>query len=68
MAKSAYNNAKNVSTDHTLFKLNCGYHPGIFFKKDINPHFQSKTAKKLSTKLQEFMIVYLVNLHHAQKL
>ena len=23
----AYNNAKNASTSHTPFELNCGYHP-----------------------------------------
>ena len=26
MAEFAYNNAKNVSTGHMLFKLNYGYH------------------------------------------
>ena len=27
MAEFAYNNAKNASTGHTPFELNCGYHP-----------------------------------------
>ena len=27
MAEFAYNNAKNASTGHTPFKLNCGFHP-----------------------------------------
>lgn len=36
MAKFTYNNAKNVSTGHTLFKLNCGYYPRVSFKKDTN--------------------------------
>ena len=27
-----YNNGKNASTGHMLFKLNCGYHPCVFFK------------------------------------
>ena len=26
IAKCTYNNAKNASTDHTAFELNCGYH------------------------------------------
>ena len=30
MAEFAYNNAKIVSTGHTPFKLNCGYHPYMF--------------------------------------
>ena len=41
----AYNNTKNASTGHTLFKLNCRYHPCIFYKKDLDPHSKSKTAK-----------------------
>ena len=39
IAKFAYNNAKNLSTGHTPLKLNCGYHPCIFFEKDTNPCF-----------------------------
>ena len=27
MAEFAYNNAKNASTGHTPFELNCGFHP-----------------------------------------
>ena len=29
MAEFAYNNAKNASTGHTPFELNCGYHPSV---------------------------------------
>ena len=47
MAKFAYNNAKNVSNGHTILKLNFGYYPCIFFKKDTNPCFQLKTIDKL---------------------
>ena len=57
MAEFAYNNAKNASTGHTPFKLNCGYHPYVSFEKDINPHSQSKTAKKLSSKLKELITI-----------
>ena len=39
MAKFAFNNAKNASIDHMLFKLNYGYHSHIFIKEDINPCF-----------------------------
>ena len=65
MAEFAYNNAKNASTGHTPFELNCSYHPHIFFEADINPCSQSKTAKKLSSKLRGLMTVCWKNLHHA---
>ena len=51
MAEFADNNAKNTSTDFTPFKLNCGYHPQIFYKKDLNPRSQSKTTEELSFEL-----------------
>ena len=37
MAKFAYNNAKNASTGHTPFELNCGYYPRMLYKEDVNP-------------------------------
>ena len=37
MAKFAYNNAKNSSTGHTPFELNCGYHPRVSFEEDTDP-------------------------------
>ena len=36
MAKFAYNNAKNTSTSHTFFELNCGYYFCVFFEKNID--------------------------------
>ena len=68
MAKFAYNNAKNASTGHMPFELNCGYHLCISFKKDTNPCSRSKTANELLAELQELMTVCQKNLHHAQKL
>ena len=65
MAEFAYNNAKNASTGHTSFELNCGYHPWVFYKEDLNPCSKSKTAKKLSSELQNLMVVCQQNLHHA---
>ena len=44
MAEFASHNAKSASTSQTPFELNCGYHPCISFKKDINLYFQSKIA------------------------
>ncbi len=37
MAEFAYNNAKNVSTDHTPFELNCGFHPRASYERDVDP-------------------------------
>ena len=51
MAEFAYNNAKNTNTSHTLFELNCGYHPRVSYKKDLDLRLKSKTVEKLSSKL-----------------
>ena len=67
MAEFAYNNAKNASTGHTSFELNCDYHPHISFEENINPCSQSKTADKLSAEPQKLMIVCWKNLHHTQE-
>ena len=68
MAEFAYNNAKNASTSHTLFKLNCGFHPQMSYEEDIDPRSQSKSANELSEELRQLMIVCRENLHHAQEL
>ena len=44
MAEFAYNNAKNASTSHTPFELNCGYHPRVSFEEDSDPRSRSKSA------------------------
>ena len=66
MAEFAYNNIKNASTGYTLFELNCGYHPCVFYKKEeiLNSRSKSKTAEELFSKLQELMIIYQQNLYH----
>ncbi len=63
----AYNNVKNTSTVHTLFKFNYDYHFYVSYKKDINSCFKSKSVNELLTELQKLIIVYKENLHHAQK-
>ena len=57
MAEFAYNNAKNASTSHTPFELNCGYHPQMSYEENVDSHSQSKSADKLSAELRELMIV-----------
>ena len=68
MTKFVYNNAKNASTGHMPFKLNCDYHPWISYEEDVNPCSQSKLADELSAEPGELMIVCQKNLHHAQEL
>ena len=65
IAEFAYNNAKNTSTSHTPFELNCGYHPRMSYKDDVDPRSKSKLANKLLVELRELMIVCQENLHHA---
>ena len=68
MAEFAYNNAKNASTSHTLFELNCGYHAWILYEEDVDPRSQFKFPDELSAELRELMIVCRENLFHAQEL
>ena len=68
MAEFAYNNARNASTGHTPFELNCGYQPRMLYKEDVDPCSQSKLADELLVELRELMIVCQENLHHAQEL
>ncbi len=68
IAEFAYNNAKNASTGHTPFELNCDYHPRASYKEDVDPYSQSKSADKLATELRELMAVCKENLQHAQEL
>ena len=65
MAEFVYNNAKNASTGHTPFELNCGYYPQMWYKENIDPRSQSKSADKLSAELKELMIICQKNLCHA---
>ena len=66
MAEFAYNNAKNASTGHTPFKLNCGYHPCVSYEENVDPRSKSKSANDLANDLRELMIVCRKNLQHAQ--
>ena len=68
MAEFAYNNAKNVSTGHTPFELNCGYHLWMLYEDDVDLDSKSKSADKLSAELRELMIVCRKNLYQAQEL
>ena len=68
MVEVAYNNVKNISTSFTFFELNCGYHPRVSFKKNINSRTKFKSIDKFLAKLQKVMTVCCENIYHAQKL
>ena len=68
MAEFTYNNAKNANTNHTLFKLNYGYHPRVSYEEDLDPRSKLKTVEELSSKLRNLIVICQQNLHHAQKL
>ncbi len=68
MTDFAFNNAKNTSTNHSLFELDCGFYPGASYKEDVNPRSQSKLANELTNKFRELMTVYRENLQHTQNL
>ena len=50
MVEFAYNNAKNASIGYISFELNGGYHPCVFYKKDLDLRSKSRTMKELSSK------------------
>ncbi len=68
MAEFAYNKAKNASTGHTPFELNCGYHLRASYKENVDLHSQSKLVDELANELRELMVVCRKNLQHAQEL
>ncbi len=65
MAEFTYNNAKNPSTGHTSFELNCGYYPKVFFKEDVDPRSRFCSVNELAEELRELMQLYCQNLLHA---
>ncbi len=68
MAEFAYNNAKNASTAHTPFGLNCGNHSRVFFEKDMDSRSRSRFTDKLAEELRELIEVCCQNLLYAQEL
>ncbi len=68
MAEFAYNNAKTISTSHTPFELNCGYHPRVSFEEDVDPRSRSCSANKLAEELRELIEVCCQNLLYTQEL
>ena len=68
MAEFAYNNAKNASTGHTPFELNCDYHFRILYEEKVDPRSKSKSVDKLLVELRELIIICQENPYHIQEL
>ena len=68
MAEFAYNNVKHASMGYTSFELNCGYHPCVSYKEDVDPRSRSKAADELTKELGNLMATCRENLQHAQEL
>ena len=68
MVEFAYNNAKNASTSHTPYELNCGYYLQTSYKKDVDPRSQLNSVDELAIELRKLMILCKENLQHIQKL
>lgn len=67
MAQFAYNNVNSTSNGCTFFELNCGYHPRVFFKEDVDLRSKSKAADKLAAELKALMSVCRKNPHHTKE-
>ena len=68
MAEFVYNNAKNASTSHTLFKLNYSFNSRIFFDDDVAYRSRSYFADELAKELKEQIDICQQNLFYAQEL
>ena len=58
MAEFTYNNAINASTSYILFEFNYRYYPHVFYEKNLDLCSKLKTAKELSSKLQDLIAAY----------
>ena len=64
MTEFTYNNAKNASTNHTLFKLNFCYCLRVLFKENVDLCLKSYFTDKLVEELRELMEVCCQNLFY----
>ena len=65
MTEFTYNNSKNASIDHTLFKLNYSYYSCVFFENKCDARSKSFSVKGLFTKLKELINFCCQNFLHA---
>ena len=68
MADFVYNNVINANSSHMPLKLNYGFYSYVFYKKDVNLYFKSKSANESLAELNKLMTVCRKNFYHTQKL
>lgn len=68
MAEFTYNNSKNTSIGHILFKLSCEYYPQVFFKNEYNAHSKALSANRFAIELRKLMNICCQNFLYAQNL
>lgn len=68
MADFVYNNTKNINISHTHFKFNYKYDFYIFYKKNNNFYFNSKSINELLGQLKNILDVYQNNIYYIHKL
>ena len=64
MAEFVYNNVKNTSTNHILFKIYYKYYLKVYFEDETNFYSRSYFANKLANKQRELIEIYIPNLLH----
>ena len=55
MPEFTYNDSKNASINHTLFKLNWSYYPKVAFKENVDLRLRSRSANKLAEELKKLI-------------
>ncbi len=55
MVEFFYNNVKNASIGHTLFKVNYEFYPQFLFKKNVDAHSKSRSTSKLAKELRKLI-------------
>lgn len=68
MAKFVYNKAKNIRISYKSFELNYKFLPKVFFKKDVDLCFKSKSTDKVVTALYKLRCIYRKNFQYIQEL
>lgn len=58
MAKFAYNDVKNASTEYILFQLNCKYYLRTFQKDNVNSYSKLKSIDEFIVKLKNLISTY----------
>lgn len=68
MAEFVYNNTKNMTISHLLFKLNNIYNSQISFKDKSDLFLKFQLFNKYVKKIRELMMSFWKNLYYTQKL